>query len=88
MNDKTQKLFEEINRGLANRCVELAREGRSQEAERLHRLQLKLVAMVIEWRDRGTGMPIAGPEHRPESTKEEGALGYMRDGKETPQVGA
>ena len=49
-DDRTFKLFAQVNAGFSNRCVELVREGKSAEAAKLHGLHRKVVALVMDWR--------------------------------------
>lgn len=49
-DDRTFKLFAQVNAGFSNRCVELVREGKSVEAEKLHGLQREVVALIVNWR--------------------------------------
>ena len=49
-DDRTFSLFAQVNAGFSSRCAELVREGKGAEAEKLHELQRKAVALIMDWR--------------------------------------
>lgn len=47
--EKTQEMLGKVNALFSDRCIELVRQGRSDEAAKLHSLHRKAWRLVTEW---------------------------------------